>query len=146
MDQNVIILMAEDNPGHAKLIKKHLKRSGLTNTIIHFNNGSELLEYLKKDKKENLNIEEGKQFVAILDLKMPIIDGQMALKKIKNDAIFSVIPILILSTSDDPKEIHHCYKLGCNGYVVKPVISEDFSDVIKNLVSYFNIIQIPIIK
>ena len=146
MNQNVVILLAEDNSGHAKLIKKHLKRSGITNTIVHFKNGSELIDHLKRDNEEKTNLEEGQQFVAIMDLKMPVLDGQDTLKLLKNDGKFSVIPIIILSTSDDPKEIHQCYQLGCNGYVVKPVISEDFTDFVKNLVSYFKIIQIPIIK
>jgi len=112
MNQNVVILLAEDNSGHAKLIKKHLKRSGITNTIVHFKNGSELIDHLKRDNEEKTNLEEGQQFVAIMDLKMPVLDGQDTLKLLKNDGKFSVIPIIILSTSDDPKEIHQCYQLG----------------------------------
>ncbi|MBN2280035.1 MAG: response regulator [Candidatus Marinimicrobia bacterium] len=146
MNHDVIILLAEDNSGHAKLIKKHLKRAGLNNTIIHFENGSELIQYLMANRAEKCHPEEGQKYFAIMDLKMPVMDGQKTLEYLKKEPKLSAMPVIILSTSDDPKEINQCYLLGCNGYIVKPVISEDFTEFIQNLASYFKIIQIPVIK
>jgi len=146
MNQNVVILLAEDNLGHAKLTKKHLKRAGLKNTVIHFKNGEELLNFLK-EKAVSYNFSEiGQSYFIIMELKMPIIDGFKALEVLKTNDNYALIPIVIYSTSDDPMEIYKCYQKGCNGYVVKPVLSKDFADFIKNLVSYLKIIQIPIIN
>lgn len=146
MNQNVVILLAEDNLGHAKLTKKHLKRSGISNTIIHFNNGAELLNYLHNNSLSSEHPEEGLRYIAIMDLKMPVMDGYRTLKEMKQNDFLSVIPVIMYSTSDDPKEIYDCYHYGCNGYIVKPVIAEDFASFIKNLVGYLKIIQVPIIK
>ncbi len=146
MNQNVVILLAEDNPGHAKLTRKHLKRAGLKNTIIHFSNGEELLNFLDKNGKYQSSLETGQSYFIIMDLKMPIIDGFRALEVLKSNDTYAVIPVVIYSTSDDPREIYKCYQKGCNGYVVKPVLSKDFADFIKNLVSYLKIIQIPVIN
>ena len=143
MNQNVIILLAEDNLGHAKLTKKHLKRAGIRNTIVHFNNGNELMDYLKKSNSSGTYLEEGLGYVIIMDLKMPQLDGFETLKLLKRNRTFSVIPTIMFSTSDDPKEIFQCYQQGCNGYIVKPVMSKDFSSFMKKLVNFFRIIQIP---
>ncbi len=143
MKQNVIILLAEDNLGHAKLTKKHLKRAGIRNTIVHFNNGKELMDFLKKSNSSGTHLEEGLGYVIIMDLKMPQLDGYEALKRLKQNRTFSVIPTIMYSTSDDPKEIFQCYQEGCNGYIVKPVMSKDFSNFMKKLVNYFEIIEIP---
>ena len=146
MNQNVVILLAEDNLGHAKLTKKNLKRAGITNTIYHFQNGAELLDYLKGEIEKELHFDSGQRYIIIMDLKMPKLDGLETLKYLKKNDDFAIIPVIMFSTSDDPKEIYHCYKQGCNGYVVKPVISSDFTSFITNLVSYFSIIQIPAVK
>ncbi|MFP4546617.1 MAG: response regulator [Fidelibacterota bacterium] len=146
MNQNVVILLAEDNPGHAKLTRKHLKRAGLKNTIIHFNNGEELLNFLDKNGEYPNSPEIEQSYFIIMDLKMPIIDGFKALELLKSNNTYAVIPVVIYSTSDDPLEIYKCYQKGCNGYVVKPVQSKDFADFLKNLVSYLKIIQIPVIN
>ena len=146
MKQNVVILLAEDNLGHAKLTKKHLKRAGISNTILHFFNGEELFNYLNGNDLKAPHLDSGQRYIIIMDLKMPIMDGLQTLKILKNDEDFTVIPIIMFSTSDDPNEIFNCYKNGCNGYVVKPVISNEFSNFVNNLVSYFKIIQIPMVK
>jgi CheY-like chemotaxis protein len=145
MEQNVVILLAEDNPGHAILTTKHLKRAGIANMIHHFQNGEELLEFLEHILASQIPFSNGRRFIIIMDLKMPKMDGLRTMEILKKNPFFSVIPVIIFSTSDDPNEIYECYQKGCNGYVVKPVISADFTDFISNLVSYFKIIKIPVI-
>lgn len=141
MKQNVVILLAEDNPGHAKLTKKHLKRVGICNTIYHFQNGEELLDLLNENNLSNPYFEAGQKYIIIMDLKMPKMDGLKALKHRKIDEGFSVISVIMFSTIDAFIEIFQCYKNGCNEYIVKPATSLNFSNFISSLVSYFKIIQ-----
>ncbi len=121
MDKNIVILLAEDDLGHAKLLKKNFERAGVSNPILHFLNGDELINYLTNTGI--LKIQDGIHFVLILDIKMPKVDGIGVLKSIKNDNRLSSIPIIIFSTTDDPREMSLCYELGANGYIVKPVLS-----------------------
>lgn len=138
---DIVILLAEDDIGHATLIRKNLERSGVSNKIIHFENGLELIEFLYD--KENTYIKAGKTFLLILDIHMPMMDGIEVLKKLKTDETFKKIPIIMLTTTDNPSEVALCHELGCNSYVTKPIEYEDFILSLHSLGLYLRIIQIP---
>jgi CheY-like chemotaxis protein len=130
-----IILIAEDDEGHAKLIKKNIIASGVTNEIITLNNGEKVLDYIY----ENLDkIRESPRFkyILLLDIRMPKVDGIEVLEKIKSHKDLKKIPVIMITTTDDPKEIEECYFLGCNYYINKPVDYEKFVEVIAKLGSF----------
>jgi len=142
LDLQTTILIAEDDDGHATLIIKYLKSAGLSNLILRFKDGKELLEYLKPDECKEMVLTE-KAFLLFLDIKMPRVDGIEVLKILKTDPMLRKIPVIMLTTTDDPKEIDQCYSIGCNSYVVKPVEFKKFSDTLKKLGQFISIVNVP---
>lgn len=139
--KNITILIAEDDPGHAELIKDALEESGLKNEIKHFLDGVEVWEYLEKRATDN-NGENVSGYLLLLDINMPRMDGVEVLKRIKKDEQLKKIPVIMLTTTDDPREIEECYKIGCNVYITKPVDFDKFSDTLKKLGLFVQIIKI----
>jgi CheY-like chemotaxis protein len=144
MEKEVKIIIAEDDEGHATLIRKNLKRSGIVNEIIHFKNGQDVLDYLFQ-RNEKLNRKTGVPIMLLLDIKMPGIDGVEVLRRIKEDAELQKMPVIILTTTDDPREVEKCHALGCNNYITKPVDYKEFVDAIQKLGLFLMVVQIPVI-
>ncbi|MBC8552800.1 MAG: response regulator [Candidatus Brocadiales bacterium] len=117
MKKKVIIVIAEDDAGHAKLIKKNIRRAGFYNEIKHFTDGEQTLDYFLGDKSDISSHDH----VLLLDIRMPKIDGITVLSKLRQNLQQIKIPVIIITTTDDPHEIKKCYKLGCNSYLVKPI-------------------------
>ena len=141
MTQEVTILIADDDDGHARLIEKNLQRAGLQNPFLRFGDGQEILDYLfsrKADKKK-----AGDAFLLLLDIRMPKVDGVEALRRIKADAELRKLPVTMLTTTDDPSEVARCHALGCSNYIVKPVDYEKFSEAIKQLGMFISLVQVP---
>ena len=130
MKKNLITIISDDDEGHTILIKKNLQRVGITNNILNFKNGEETLNYLNKKKIENLN---KNNYLLLLDIRMPKINGIEVLQKMKKDRKLCAIPVIIITTTDDPKEIGLCNELGCVDYIVKPIDYEKFSKAIYSL-------------
>ncbi len=130
MTKNLITIISDDDEGHTILIKKNLQRVGITNNVVNFKNGEETLQYLNKRKTNKLN---NNNYLLLLDIRMPKINGIEVLQKMKKDQKLSNIPVIIITTTDDPKEIDLCNKLGCVDYIVKPVDHEKFSKAILSL-------------
>lgn len=141
MNDEVNVLIVEDDEGHAKLIKKNLKRSGLSNNLINFYDGQEVLDYLYSD--DILNNSSKKYFLMLLDINMPKVSGVEVLEKLKNDERFCKIPIIMLTTTDDNREVDKCHKLGCNNYITKPLDYDQFVSSIKQLGLFLSIVKIP---
>lgn len=133
----VTIAIVEDDDGHAHLIKKNLRRGNITNPIERFANGRIFMEYLNSDK------DAGKQLLVLLDLNMPELDGYEVLKRMKSDDRFRRIPVIILTTTDDSREIDRCYDAGCNVYITKPVEYAKFSEAIRDLGLLLNVMAVP---
>ena len=142
MLKDVIILMAEDDIGHAGLIRKNLQRAGVSNQILTFEDGQAVLDFLftqvEGPKKDQIPA-----YLLLLDIRMPKVDGIEVLRQIKNHAELKAIPVLMLTTTDDPKEIRHCHQLGCSNYITKPIEYEKFIEAIHNLGLFLRIISIP---
>ncbi len=140
--QPVVILLVEDDPGHALLVAKNLRRAGVTNQIINLHDGQQAIHYLLKEG-EYADDPNPAPLLVLLDLNLPILDGYQVLKRIKADERTRRIPVVMLTTTDNPQEIAKCYELGCNIYVTKPVEYEDFSAAIRNLGLFLTIVKIP---
>jgi CheY-like chemotaxis protein len=142
MDEDVQILIAEDNEGHFSLIKKNLRRTGIQNEIIHFVNGQETLDFLLHESKRKEK-DPDQQYVLLLDIRMPKVDGLEVLKKIKTTPDLKRLPVIMMTTSTASADIDLCYKLGCNIYIVKPIEYENFSDALRKVGFFFSIIEAP---
>ncbi len=134
--EDVVIVLAEDDPGHARLIEKNL-RSILTNQIVRFGDGKGALEYLRHEEHAF------QQHVLLLDLNMPVMDGYQVLQHLKEDQRTKHIPVIVLTTTDDPAEIQRCYDLGCNAYVVKSAEYERFTEAMRRLGLFLTVARMP---
>jgi len=140
--QDVTILLAEDDPGHTRLIEKNLRRANIKNEIAFATNGQEALDYLFCEGAYAHN-KHASHLLVMLDLNMPVLDGYQVLERMKNDERTKRIPVVVLTTTDDAREVARCYELGCNVYVTKPVDYEQFSDAIRKLGLFLSVVTIP---
>lgn len=141
-NQEIVILVADDDEGHTGLICRNLKRSGISNTILQFKDGQEVIDFLFKNGT-GPHREEGLAYILLLDIRMPKINGVEVLKKIKEDQELKIIPVIMVTTTDDPKEIELCHKIGCSTYITKPVEYDHFVEAIRQLGLFLKIVQIP---
>ncbi len=139
--KEMIILIAEDDDGHACLIEEGLRESGVCNKIIRFPNGEELWRFISGTGEDEVR-DSAKSYLLLLDISMPRMDGIEVLKRIKSDDNLKEIPIIMLTTTDDPREVEHCYKLGCNFYVTKPVDIRKFAETLKRLGLFVQVVKI----
>jgi CheY-like chemotaxis protein len=137
MNNAVTIVMIEDDEGHARLIEKNIVRAGVTNPIVHFPNGGTALQYLEQ------NGDSARSLLVLLDLNLPDMTGIDILQKLKSDEGLKRAPVIVLTTTDDKREIERCYELGCNVYITKPVEYEHFANAIRQLGLFFSVIQVP---
>jgi CheY-like chemotaxis protein len=137
MENEVEILLVEDNPNDAELALRALKKNKLANKVIRVVDGEEALDYVfarKSFKSRNrLNIPK----LILLDLKLPKIDGLEVLKILKSDDITRLIPVVVLTSSREEKDIVESYRLGVNSYIVKPVDFDKFIESVKDIGLYW---------
>ena len=140
--REVVILIAEDDAGHARLIEKNLTRGGLHNPIQRFDNGQAVLDFLlRQGPGPHRALETA--YLLLLDIRMPQVDGIEVLRKLKQDSELRKIPVIMLTTTDDPREVERCHLIGCSSYVVKPVNYEKFAEAVKNLGLYISLVEVP---
>lgn len=140
--REVTILIAEDDAGHARLLEKNLTRSGLYNPIRRFDNGQATLDFLFC-RGSGPHRTAGGSYLLLLDIRMPQVDGVEVLRQIKQDAELRKMPVIMLTTMDDPREVERCHAIGCSSYIVKPVDYEKFADAIRNLGLYISLVEVP---
>lgn len=136
------IVLAEDDDGHALLIHKNLQRAGLVNGFIRVKDGQEALDLLAGDGTKPGSGLSGKCLL-LLDINMPRVDGVEVLRRIKADPVLALTPVIMLTTTDDPREVERCYGLGCNVYITKPVDYESFVEAIKQLGLFLQVVKVP---
>jgi CheY-like chemotaxis protein len=136
------ILLVEDDDGHALLVEKNLRRAGLSNGFLRLKDGPEALDYFFNAEGSPAR-EKFESLVVLLDVNMPRVSGVDVLKKLKENDITSAIPIIMLTTTDDPREIERCYDYGCNLYITKPVEYEAFIEAVRRLGFFLQIIKVP---
>ena len=138
----VTIIMIEDDEGHARLIERNIRRSGVNNEIIAFSNGTDAMKYLFGDDGSGVR-HKGRAMLILLDLNLPDMTGIEILRQIKDNKYLKATPVVVLTTTDDSHEIKRCYELGCNVYITKPVNYESFANAIRQLGLFFSVIQVP---
>jgi len=136
------ILMVEDDPKDVELTLSALEEYNLANEVVVTRDGERALDYLyyRGDYKTR---SKGNPAVMLLDLKLPKVDGLEVLKQIKSDAELRMIPVVVLTSSKEEKDMVASYKLGVNAYVVKPVDFHEFVNAIKELGVFWAIINEP---
>lgn len=139
--REVVILIADDDAGHARLIEKNLRRAALGNRIERFEDGQQVLDFLfrRGDRKR----EPETAYFLLLDIRMPKVDGVEVLRQLKQDPELRKIPVIMLTTTDDPREVERCHALGCSNYIVKPVDYEQFAEAIGKMGSFIVLVQVP---
>ncbi len=142
MNREVTILIAEDDEGHAALIKKNLGRVGITNGIIHFRDGDEVLDFLFR-RGDPPHRASHAAYLLLLDIRMPKVDGVEVLRQVKADPELRKLPVVMITTTDDPREVARCHEIGCNNYITKPVDYEKFITAIRQLGLYLMVIEVP---
>jgi CheY-like chemotaxis protein len=139
--KELIILIAEDDDGHAELIKDGFESAGVRNAMIRFRNGLEAWNFLNGTDPDVV-LNPDKSYLLLLDINMPLMDGIEVLSKIKTDAKLKEIPVVMLTTTDDPREVESCYRAGCNFYITKPIHFELFAETLKRMGLFIQIVRI----
>jgi CheY-like chemotaxis protein len=142
MKNEVTIIIVDDDLGHAMLIEKNLTRSGLTNPIIKFKDGQEVLDFLFRQGNGQQR-KHHQAYLMLLDIRMPKVDGIEVLRQVKEDPELKKMPVIMLTTTDDPREVEKCHTLGCSNFIVKPVDSDRFIDSIRQLGLFLTIVEVP---
>jgi two-component system, response regulator len=131
------ILLVEDNPSDVKLTKRALERNQITNELIVAEDGAEALSYLFGTGQYAGRDINNIPTVVLLDLKLPRIDGLEVLRKIRSNELTSLMPVVILTSSDQEQDLIASYKLGANSYIRKPVDFNQFTEAVRNLGLYW---------
>ena len=142
MKKEAIIIIAEDDEGHAELIRKNLKRSGIINEILHFKDGQEILDFLLR-KGNGPHRKKDMGYLLLLDIRMPKVDGIEVLQQIKQDNELRKMPVIMITTTDDPREVEKCHAIGCSSYLTKPVDYVKFVDAVRQLGLFLMIVEVP---
>ncbi|HWP47854.1 MAG TPA: response regulator [Candidatus Limnocylindrales bacterium] len=143
IENYVEILLIEDNPNDVRLALHAFKRNNLTNRIYVIRDGAEALEFLFcTDRYAQRNPRNGPNLI-LLDLKLPLIDGLEVLRRIKADPNTRTIPVVILTSSQEERDIVESYQLGVNSYIVKPVDFEQFVEAVRTLGLYWVLLNHP---
>lgn len=142
MTGEVTILVADDDEGHALLISRNLRKAGLNNEFVFFRDGQEVLDFLF-GQGPGPRLQRGNPYLLLLDIRMPKVDGVEVLRAVKADPELRRMPVIMVTTTDDPREISRCHDLGCNSYLTKPVLYERFVESVKQLGLFLSVVQVP---
>jgi CheY-like chemotaxis protein len=134
--------MAEDDEGHATLVRRNLRRAGLASDPIHVRDGQELLDYMYRRPPWTERRPHG-ALVMILDLNMPRLGGIEVLRRLKTDLALARIPVFVLTTTDSPAEIDQCYALGAAACIVKPVDYGAFAEMVRRIAEFLLTTRMP---
>ena len=145
MNYNLVdILLVEDNPDDAELTIRELTKHNMAHNLMHVKDGEEALDFIFCTGKYKGSREiEYLPRLMLLDIQMPKVNGIEVLEKIKSNPITKMIPIVVLTSSNESPDIKKCYNLGANSYIVKPVNFDGFTQAIKNIGTYWIVLNQP---
>jgi CheY-like chemotaxis protein len=132
----------EDDEGHARLIERNIRRAGVNNEVIPFASGTEAINFLLGPDGSG-EVSKDRSMLILLDLNLPDMSGVDILAKVKANTHTKRSPVIVLTTTDDQREIQRCYDLGANVYITKPVNYESFANAIKQLGLFLMVMQVP---
>ena len=138
--QQVDILLAEDTPTDAEMTIRSLRKRGLANHLVWVKDGAEALDFLFR-RGQYANLPTSKPRLVLLDVKMPRVDGIEVLRQIRHDAQLRAIPVVMLTSSAEERDVLESYRLGANSYIVKPVDTIDFDKVISDTGLYWMLVN-----
>ncbi|AXE92295.1 response regulator [Paraburkholderia sp. 22099] len=159
--ETVGIVLIEDDDGHATLVERNLRRAGVSNGFLRFRDGQQALDYFfgpapaeaaasgagggasEPAASAYPSRDDLTNFVVLLDLKMPRVDGFEVLRRLKESPRTAAVPVIVLTTTDDPREIARCYELGCNVYITKPVEYDAFIEAVRRLGFFLQVVKLP---
>lgn len=136
------ILLIEDNPDDEALTLRAFAKNGIENPVVVARDGVEAIECLFNPRGDGAKPEQ-KPAVVLLDLKLPRVDGLEVLRRIRADANTALLPVVILTTSGEPRDIHQSYQLGANSYIRKPVDYQHFVEAVGAIVAYWVKLNVP---
>jgi CheY-like chemotaxis protein len=138
------VLLIEDSPEDRMATMRAIKKAGLTNPVYSCTNGDEALDFLHQRGPYSDPLKAPRPAVILLDLNMPGTDGREVLNDIKKDESLKTIPVIVLTTSSDARDIEACYRSGANSYVTKPVDLPGFFETVQHLMHWwFKIVVLP---
>lgn len=144
MSNSQPILLVEDTPEDAEATLRAFKKAGMANPIFHCTDGDDALDFLRNKGKYADTAKAPRPGMILLDLNMPGTDGREVLSAIKADEKLCQIPVIVLTTSADERDIQVCYRDGANSYIQKPVDMKGFLESIQRLVDYwYHIVLLP---
>lgn len=138
MNPGPTILIVDDDEGHAILIRQNLEGAGLANRIEHFRDGQAILDFFFNHRglaKET--------YLVLLDIRMPKVDGIEVLRRLKADPKFRTLPVIMLTTTEDSREVERCHQLGCSVYIQKPVDYDRFAEAIRRIGLFVPLLLVP---
>lgn len=138
----IVIVMIEDDEGHARLIEKNIRRAGVTNAMVPFRTGLKALSYLLGPDASG-KVHAGKHLLILLDLNLPDMSGIDILARLRESEHLRHVMVIVLTTTDDPAEIRRCYDLGANAYVAKPMQYDKFVNAIQQLGMFLSVVTVP---
>jgi CheY-like chemotaxis protein len=136
------ILLVEDSPHDVELVLTSLANNHLGNEVVVVRDGEEALDYLYRRGIFRMRM-EGDPIVVLLDLKLPKVDGLEVLAQVKSDSTLRLLPIVVLTSSQEEPDLVRCYELGANAYVVKPIDFHDFMEAIKQIGLFWAVVNQP---
>lgn len=136
------ILIVDDDEGHAILVQENLEAAGLNNRIQHFRDGQAVLDFFFHANGSRIR-HPGEVYLILLDIRMPKVDGIEVLRRIKGDDELRKIPVIMLTTTDDQREVDRCHELGCSVYIQKPVDYDKFAEAIRRLGLFVTLLLVP---
>jgi two-component system, response regulator len=139
--KQIVVLLVEDNDDEAELAIRELKKNNLANDLLRVNDGEEALEFIFGTGRYEGRDVECPPKVILLDLKMPKVDGIEVLRAVRYDERTKKIPVVVLTSSNEEKDIVSAYELGVNSYIVKPIDFQKFSNSIKEIGYYWLVLN-----
>lgn len=136
------LVIVDDDDGHAILVEENLKEAGLGNPMMRFKDGQSVLDYFFP-KGEGPQARPDGTYLILLDIRLPKVDGIEVLRRLKADPRLHRLPVIMLTTTDDMREVSRCHELGCNVYLQKPVDYERFAEAIRRLGLFVNLLLVP---
>lgn len=138
MNQGPTILIVDDDEGHAILIRQNLEIAGLNNRIEHFRDGQAILDFFFTHRDI-----ANETYLVLLDIRMPKVDGIEVLRRLKADPEFRKLPVIMLTTTEDSREVERCHQLGCSVYIQKPVDYDRFAEAIRRIGLIVPLLLVP---